>query len=240
MRPTPAASVAATVERGRIALAEGGSVLSLLLMPPDARALLVFAHGAGAGAEHATLATMATALAGRRIGTLRFNFPYMEAGRPRTDPQPRAVAAINDAFVVANQVCRTAGSRGRPLPLFLGGHSFGGRMATHAAAEMADLARGLVLCSFPLHTAGKPGVERATHLARITQPMLFVSGTRDALATPALLEATVAKLKPRGHIHWLHDADHGYKARVRERKDPRSVLEELADAVADFVTRTLA
>ncbi len=171
---------------------------------------------------------IAEALAAVRIATLRFNFPFMEAGRRRVDPRPVAVAAIVAAVREAQRV--------EPdLRIYLGGHSFGGRMATHAVAEGLVAPTGVVCLSFPLHPAGRPGIERAAHLAAVTVPMLFLSGTRDALADRELLIGVVAELD-RARLHWLEDADHGYRVRKRVRRDPRPVFEEIAAEVAAFVS----
>jgi predicted alpha/beta-hydrolase family hydrolase len=194
--------------------------------PDDAVAALVLAHGAGAGMQHRNMQALADAFAAQGIATLRFDFPFIEAGRKRVDPPAVATARIADAF-------RSARERTR-LPLWLGGHSFGGRMASHAVLTEPIAPAGLVFCSFPLHMPGKPGTERARHLADIRLPMLFLSGTRDELATPALLEQVVAAL-PTAKLHWLDTADHGYRVRQRERGDKGSVFDEIARETRAFV-----
>lgn len=199
--------------------------------PEQAVAVCVLAHGAGAGMRHRSMQAIADALARVGIGTLRFDFPFMAAGRKRVDSQEIAVGAIAEAFEAARG--RTA------LPLWLAGHSFGGRMATHAAAEGKVAPRGLVLFSFPLHPAGKPGTERAAHLQRVPYPMLFVSGTRDALAERALLEPLIAAL-PKAELHWLETADHGYRVRKRERASTEDVFDEMARVTRTFVDRVEA
>lgn len=205
-----------------------GTLAAELVRPADARAVLVFAHGAGAGYRHATMLAISDALAAVRVASLRFNFPFMEAGRRRVDGRAVAMGAVVDAMAAAAQ--RLPG-----LPRCVGGHSFGGRMASHAVAEGRVDARALIFGSFPLHPANRPGVERAAHLYDLPVPMLFLSGTRDALAQADLLEGVVAQLGPRGTLHWLEDADHGYKARKRVRTDPRPVFEEMAQAVGAFL-----
>jgi hypothetical protein len=200
------------------------------MVPESAIAMLVLAHGAGAGFDHANLTAIAEALARRQVATLRFNFPFMQAGRRRVDAPDVAVDALRRA-------AETARERLPALPLFLGGHSFGGRMASHAVAQGAVRPEGLVCCSFPLHPAGRPGSDRAAHLAHVEVPMLFLSGTRDALADPALLDAVVKGLGTRATLVWLDDADHGYRTRKTRRQDPRPVFDELADGAADFMIR---
>lgn len=208
-------------------------VSGLLLRPEEMRALLVLGHGAGAGMRHASLAAIAEALARREIGTLRFQFPYMEAGRPRTDPPEVAIATILAAVGAAR-------AREPAMPRFVGGHSFGGRMASLAASRHALDARGLIFCSFPLHTPERPDVKRAAHLPEVPLPMLFLSGDRDAMAERGRMETVTQGLGPRAQLHWLATADHGYKVLKRTRTGAESVFDEIARVARDFVDRTLA
>lgn len=194
--------------------------------PDDAVAALVLAHGAGAGMRHASMEAIAAAFAQHGIATLRFDFPFMAEGRKRVDPPAVATAAITAAFRAAAE--RTA------LPIWLGGHSFGGRMASHAVAERGVPAAGLVFCSFPLHMPGKPDTKRAQHLAAIRVPMLFLSGTRDDLAERALLEPLVASL-PSAKLHWLDTADHGYRVLKRQRTSAEGVFDEMGRVARAFI-----
>src|SRR5688572_6343956 len=160
-----------------VATPSRGEVSGLLARPDRARALLVLAHGAGAGMEHPFMDAVAGALAARGVATLRYQFPYLEAGKKSPDPAPVLEATVPSAVA--------AGATAAPdLPRFAGGKSMGGRMTSRAAAAGERLdARGIVFLGFPLHAAGKPpGVERAAHLAEVARPMLFLQGTRDALA----------------------------------------------------------
>ena len=194
--------------------------------PDDAVAALVLAHGAGAGMRHSSMQAIADAFGRRGIATLRFDFPYMAAGRNRVDKPEVATEAIAAAYADAAQ--RTA------LPIWIGGHSFGGRMATHAVVERNVPAAGLILCSFPLHMPGKPDTKPALHLSAIRQPMLFLSGTRDELAERELLEPLVRSL-PSATLHWLDTADHGYRVLKRSRARSDSVFDEMAEAARAFV-----
>jgi predicted alpha/beta-hydrolase family hydrolase len=194
--------------------------------PNDAAAALVLAHGAGAGMRHKTMQAIADAFQHRGLATLRFDFPYMAAGRSRVDSPEIATQAIADAYAAAAQ--RTK------LPIWLGGHSFGGRMASHAVVDRNVPAAGLIFCSFPLHMPGKPDTKRAQHLAQIRQPMLFLSGTRDELADPKLLEPFVRSL-PTAKLHWLETADHGYRVLKRSRTRADSVFDEMAEVARAFV-----
>ena len=169
---------------------------------------------------------IADAFERRGIATLRFDFPYMIAGRNRVDSPEVATQAIAEAYAAAAE--RTK------LPIWLGGHSFGGRMATHAVVYRAVPAAGLILCSFPLHMPGKPDTKRAQHLKSIRQPLLFLSGTRDDLAERALLEPLVASL-PTATLHWLDTADHGYRVLKRSRARADNVFDEMAEVARAFV-----
>lgn len=205
-----------------------GSLPALWHEPGDAVAALVLAHGAGAGMHHASMTSLAAALGGRGIATLRFDFPFMAAGRKRPDTQAVATAAV--AAVYGAVRARSA------LPLWLGGHSFGGRMASHAVLDRGLAPVGLLFCSFPLHPAGRPSVARAAHLAAIDRPLLFLSGTRDALAERALLASVVQRL-PRADLHWLETADHGYRVQRRARHSSEDVFAEMARVSRAFVER---
>jgi hypothetical protein len=200
----------------------------LLVRPRRAIALYVLAHGAGAGMRHEFLAAMAELLAERRIATLRWEFPFMRAGKPRVDSPAVAEAAVREAVAAAKQLARG-------LPLFAGGKSFGGRMTSraHAAAPLAGV-RGLAFLGFPLHPAGKPATERADHLPQATGPLLFVQGTRDELADLALLRPVVQRLGARAELHEVAHADHGFAVR---KKDGPSALPEVADVVASWMSR---
>jgi predicted alpha/beta-hydrolase family hydrolase len=196
--------------------------------PEDAIAALVLAHGAGADMTHRHMQALADAFEAQGIATLRFNFAYMEEGKSRVDPPPIATARIADAFAVTQE--RTH------LPIWLGGHSFGGRMASHALLDKHLPAAGLIFCSFPLHNPGKPAVTRAEHLSGIQRPMLFLSGTRDKLAERRLLEPLVAGLR-NAELHWLDTADHGYQVLKRSRKSAEDVFAEIARVARAFIER---
>ena len=163
--------------RLRSPLDDGASVSGLLQAPPQARACYVLAHGAGAGMTHPFMAAVADGLAERGIATLRYQFLYMERGSKRPDPPKLAHAAVRAAVAEAAQ-------RLPKLPLIAGGKSFGGRMTSQAqAAAPLPGVRGLAFLGFPLHPAKQPSRERGKHLSDVKIPMLFLQGTRDALAS---------------------------------------------------------
>jgi len=207
----------------QLAVDDSISVSGLLTAPNAPRACYVFAHGAGAGMNHAFMTAVARELAELGIATLRFQFPYMERGSKRTDPPPLCHATIRVAVDAAAQ-------RLPNVPLFAGGRSFGGRMTSQAQAATAlPGVRGLVFLGFPLHPAGRPDTTRAAHLANVGLPMLFVQGTRDELATLSLLEPLVERLQPRATLHLLNAADHSFHVLARTgRKDPEVRAEALS------------
>lgn len=198
----------------------------LLWLPRDAERLLVLAPGAGAGMRHAFLEAIAGALAGARVGTLRFEFPYQAAGKRRPDRAPVLIDAVCEAVA-------TAADLAGDLPLLAGGKSMGGRMTSQAAAVgRLDAVRALVFLGFPLHAARKPGVERAAHLADVAQPMLFLQGTRDALADLGLLAPIVEKLGARARLHVVDGADHGFHVLKRSGRTDAEAITELATQIA--------
>ena len=208
---------------------ELGGHPALALVPADARALLVLAHGAGAGMRHAWMEAVASAIAARAVAVVRFDFPSMAAGKHRPDSPAVATAAVR-------AVVEASAARWPALPLFAGGKSFGGRMTTTAQAQgPLPAVRGLVLLGFPLHPAGEPSITRAAHLAAIELPMHFVSGDRDALAPPDLLTGVLGGLGAKASRHVVVGADHGFAVGKRDPRGPAGVLAEIADAVSSFV-----
>ena len=224
-------------ESSFVAAPGSGPVSALLDRPDDARWLLVFAHGAGAGIRHPFMEAAAGALAVRRIATFRYQFPYMEeagsSGRRGSGPdrQPVLLATVRSAVAAA----RAAAS---DLPLLAGGKSMGGRMTSLASAESAlGEVRGLVFFGFPLHPPGSPGIGRAEHLDRVVTPMLFLQGTRDKLADLELLGPVVNRLGARATIHVIDQADHSFKVPKRSGRSEGEILEELARTVSDWAAR---
>jgi predicted alpha/beta-hydrolase family hydrolase len=223
----------------------------LLVRPPRARWLYVLAHGAGAGMRHVFLEEIAGALAGAGVATLRWELPYMAAGRARPDPPAVAHAAVR-------AVWSAAGARLGDLPMFAGGKSFGGRMTSGAHAEqpLAGL-RGIAFLGFPLHPPERPGsarrprsalrqaappdrlgAGRAEHLARTAPtPLLFVQGTRDPLAPLPRLRPVIARLGRRARLHAVAHADHGFDVLVRSGRTHAEVIDEIAGAVAAWMAR---
>jgi len=203
-------------------------VSGLLLRPPKARALYLFAHGAGTNMTHPSMASNAEGLAERGIATLRYNFLYTEKGGKRPDPPRLAHAAVRAA---AARAAELAGD----LPLFAGGRSFGGRMTSQTQAEEPlPNVRGLAFLGFPLHPAGKPGVDRADHLANVRVPMLFISGTRDALAELDLLQPVIATLGGRTSLHLVDEADHSFKVAAKSGRTNAEAEAEALDALANW------
>jgi predicted alpha/beta-hydrolase family hydrolase len=209
------------IETKFVATPEKGEVSAILMLPHDAMALIVIGHGASTNMRHATLQTIADRMSAAGIATLRYNFPYMEHGRGR-DSQAVCTETVRSAVRKANELAPD-------LVLLAGGHSFGGRMTSHAAAE-APLKNvsGLVFFSFPLHQPGKPEIKRAAHLPLVDIPMLFLSGTRDDLADVGLLQGVCAGLGKQATLHLLDTADHGYKVLKKSRTSKEDVFDEMA------------
>ena len=211
----------------QFALAAGGSEVSAAFAAPeDATAAVVVAHGAGAGMDHPFLTGFTAALNDGGAATLRFNFPYREAGRKFPDRPPAAVAAWRAAMAAA--AARAAG-----LPLWAGGKSFGGRMASMAAAEGMDAA-GLIFLGYPLHSPGKPEKLRDGHLYGLTLPMLFLQGTRDPFALPGELEPVAERIGPTAVVQRIEGGNHMFEVRGNKRS-PEVIGTELAAPVLAFL-----
>ncbi|MGH7483925.1 MAG: alpha/beta hydrolase family protein [Longimicrobiales bacterium] len=206
-----------------------GRVSGLLIRPPNATSLYVMAHGAGAGMRHRFMDAAAEALAARGVATLRYQFPSMEAGRKRPDPPAVAQQTVRAAMTAAADLAPD-------LPLFAGGKSFGGRMTSAAAAERPlPGVLGLIFLGFPLHAAGRPSTDRAAHLERVTVPMLFLQGTRDALADNELIAAVTNALGARATMHPVDGADHSFTVRKSSGRSDQDVLAELTEAIKEWV-----
>jgi predicted alpha/beta-hydrolase family hydrolase len=209
-------------------------VSGLLLAPPRARACYVLAHGAGAGMAHPFMAAVAADLAARGIATLRYQFPYMEQGGRRPDPPKRAHATVRAAVAEASRLLPS-------LPLVAGGKSFGGRMTSQAqaAAPLAGV-RALAFLGFPLHPAARPSQERGQHLFDVHVPMLFLQGTRDALAELPQLTPLCEALGARATLRLVADADHSFHVPARSGRTDAQVRGDMLDAFAAWVDGVMA
>ncbi len=222
MRPRSPQSVVIGLDSNR-------RVSGLLQVPGDARACCVLAHGAGAGMRHPFMAGVADGLADRGIASLLYQFPYMERGSRRPDSPKTAQATVRAAVTEAARLAPG-------LDLVAGGKSYGGRMSSQAQAD-APLpgVRGLVFLGFPLHPPGKPSVQRGEHLTAVKIPMLFLQGTRDGFADPALLQPLVESLGKRAALRPFDDADHSFHVPARTGRKDADVQRELLDAMAEWV-----
>jgi predicted alpha/beta-hydrolase family hydrolase len=205
-----------------------GRVSGLLMRPPAARWLYVLAHGAGAGMRHRFMEAVAGALAERDVATLRYQFPYTEAGGRRPDP-PGVLQATVRAAVAA------ASGAAPELPLVAGGKSLGGRMTSSAAARSPlPGVRGLAFLGFPLHAPNRPGIERSEHLDGVQVPMLFLQGTRDALADLDLMRAVCARIGRRATLHVVEGGDHSFGVLKRSGRTEDEVIAELGDTIVSW------
>ncbi len=202
------------------------SLSAVFARPATPEATVVLAHGAGAGMDHPFLQGFTGALNDDGFATLRFNFPYREAGRRFPDRPPAAITAWRAAM-------DAAASLAGDVPLWAAGKSFGGRMASMAVAE-GMAAAGLVFLGYPLHPPGKPEKLRDEHLYGLALPMLFLQGERDTFATPELLEAVVARIGTTATLQWLAGADHSFAVAGRKR-GPEETGASLAAPVAAFL-----
>lgn len=208
-------------------------VSGLWAQPSSTTTLCVLAHGAGAGIRHPFMTAVASGLAGAGVASLRYQFPYMEAGRRRPDPPHLLEATVRSA--VAFGVERAEG-----LTVFCGGKSMGGRMTSRAAAEdRLPGISGMIFLGFPLHPPGKPDTSRADHLQDLDLPMLFLQGTRDPFAQLDLLRPLCDKLGRWATLHVVEDGDHSFKVRKRSGRSEVEVLDELVETISGWIRQIL-
>ena len=212
---------------------KAGTVSGLLLLPRGANSLLILAHGAGAGMRHKFMEKIAERLADRSVATLRYQFPYMEKGLRRPDSEAVLTDTVRAAVAAAKKYAND-------LPIFAGGKSMGGRMTSLTTAkEPLDRVGGLVYFGFPLHAAGKPSAHRGDHLFEIELPMLFLQGSRDALADLKLLKPLCARLGKRVELFVIEGGDHSFHLLKSAGRSDDQVLEEVSEKTAGWISLLL-
>lgn len=209
-------------------------VSALLSVPASPMACYVFAHGAGAGMAHPFMAAAADGLATRGIASLRYQFPSMEAGSKRPDRPSVAHAAVRSAVEEAAR-CLPG------IPLLAGGKSFGGRMTSQTQADVPlPGVVGLAFFGFPLHPPKKPSIGRAEHLGAVTVPMLFIQGSRDALAEMALLGPVLGGLGDLATLEVVEGGDHGFHVPKRSGQTDATALEAALNAFRSWTDRLVS
>ena len=200
------------------------------------QATLVFAHGAGAGQAHPFITAAAHGLSARGIDVVTFNFPYMEGGKRAPDRPP-----VLEACFVA--VVAAAREHGGERPLFIGGKSMGGRMATHVAAhhlERVSPLSGVICFGYPLHPPGRPDQLRVAHLSSITTPLLVVQGSRDDFGAPDELGPHLDTVRGPHQVVTVDGGDHSFGVRKGSGRTNEEVLVQVLDATAAWVRAHLA
>lgn len=202
-----------------------GEISVLNYKPGKTDYVLVFAHGAGAGMKNKFMEQVSLSLAGKNIATLRFNFPYMEQGKKVPDRKPVCVDTIS-------AVVKKAAAMYKGIPVFAGGKSFGGRMTSTAASEnkIPDV-KGIVFLGFPLHAPGKASNERAEHLYNVNIPMLFLQGSRDALASLDFLKPVCKKLGKKAELFIVDGGDHSFHVPKEKKMKDGDVIELICSEV---------
>jgi predicted alpha/beta-hydrolase family hydrolase len=203
-----------------------GAVSAECIIPEKSICIMTLAHGAGAGMHHSFMVTLAQLLSEQAIATLRFNFPFAENKKGRPNTPAVAHQTIEAAIAKAQKLFPE-------LPLFVAGKSFGGRMSSqYLSAHPHSEVKGLVFYGFPLHPPGKPSIERAEHLKNVKTPMLFLQGTKDELATWALIESVCASLKQATLVK-IEGANHAFKA------GKQNILQLLVDTTKDWIEKKI-
>lgn len=208
-----------------------GIVSGIVIIPERAELFLILAHGAGADMNHLFMKNISEYLADERIGTLRYNFPYMENKKRRPDFEPVLMETVRSAIKVAKDFSGD-------LPLLAGGKSMGGRMTSMAASkEPLAGVQGIVFFGFPLHASGKPSTDRSEHLFNVSVPMLFLQGTRDKLAEPGLIKPVIKKLGRKAELYLIDGADHSFHMLKSSGGDDDKVLRDVAKKVKEWGQR---
>ncbi|MEP2771853.1 MAG: alpha/beta family hydrolase [Fulvivirga sp.] len=204
-----------------------GEVTGAYLIPDKMQAFILLAHGAGAGMHHPFMVDLATALGKLQIGSLRFNLPYMEAGKKFPGSPKHSIEGIQSALDHAREFTKNE------TPIFLAGKSYGGRMSSHLAENLENnTIAGLIYYGFPLHAPGKPDVKRASHLVNIDIPMLFLQGSNDNLADQTLLNQVTLELDLATVTYYDH-ADHSFKRPKKISKE--SLIPQLAKDTSEWI-----
>lgn len=191
-------------------------------------ALLVLAHGAGAGQQHPFMTAVAKGFAARGVDVVTFDFPYMRERRKIPDKAPVLEKAFEDAVSAARQWSGAA-------RFFIGGKSMGGRMATHLGAAHLDALAGIIVFGYPLHPPGKPGQLRVQHLPAIEAPVLIVQGERDAFGSPQELKPVIDAMSAHVTLHTVTKGDHSLAVAGRRRDD---ILDEVLDVAVTWMQTT--
>jgi predicted alpha/beta-hydrolase family hydrolase len=217
----------------RITISDTERVSGLLQAAPDFRYAYVLAHGAGAGMTHLFLAEIAHGLFDREIGTLRYQFPYMEKGSRRPDSPSVAQTAVQAAVAEAAKLLPSAA-------LFAGGKSFGGRMTSQAQAKSPmPGVRGLIFLGFPLHPPGQPSDERAEHLFDVKIPMLFLQGNRDEFADLGLFQPLIRRLGARATLKLFPEADHSFHVPKRSGQIDTEIRAEMLNEITVWMASVI-
>lgn len=206
----------------------------MLVTGPDDGPLLLLAHGAGAQMDSSFMEAFAALMTERGVGVARFEFPYMAARRAggKKRPPPKAETMM-PSFIEAVAQCRASHPE---RPLFIGGKSMGGRIASLVADEVYAQGdcRGLVCLGYPFHPPNVPDKPRTAHLMGLQCPALIVQGERDPFGTKAEIEAF--GLAPSITFHWAGDGDHDFGPRGGSGFTRKGNLAAAADAVGSFAS----
>jgi predicted alpha/beta-hydrolase family hydrolase len=212
-----------------------GAHTSARLYPVDdagVGAVLLLAHGAGAGQSSPFMVEFASSVSASGIHVVTFNFPYMDQRRRAPDRGPVLESAYRAVVSHVREL-------DLPDALFIGGKSMGGRIATQIAAADRDLpVRGLVLLGYPLHPPGQADKRRDAHFPSIRRPMLFVQGDRDAFGTPDELAPALTGISPAPTVHVVRGGDHSFKLPRKNPADQATLHRNIQQTIVEWISRT--
>jgi uncharacterized protein len=223
--PNQSASNPAMMNPGVTAFADAAAepaVRGFLHEPAERNgSALVLTHGAGANCQSKLLTAVAEAFAAVGFTVLRFDLPF-RIERRFGPPSPGSASRDRDGLRRAVALMKEK----YPGPIFLGGHSYGGRQATILLSEETQLTDGLLLLSYPLRPPDKPTQLRTSHFPKLSTPALFVHGTRDPFGTIEEMNAALKLIPGRHALFQVDGAAHDLLIKKVPGELPGQVLHE--------------
>ncbi len=205
-----------------------GNITFEIGLAPDPRAVIILAHGAGAGMHHDSMVQISQKLLQANFHCVRFNFPYMEQGR-KSPGSP--ISNITTWGLILEHITDQFSN----LPIYMSGKSYGGRMGSHYLADNSNNSvKGIIYFGFPLHAPGRDSKDRAAHLEKVKQPQLFLQGVKDKLANIQLMLEVVDDLRNAKLVEIEH-ADHSFNVTKKSGLTKEKVVDQLVAEIDAWI-----
>jgi predicted alpha/beta-hydrolase family hydrolase len=201
--------------------------------PTGARVAVVFAHGASGDMSEPALEALHRELTERRYLSLRFNFPFAEAGKRRPDEMSVLRRTLRNAIALLARDPTAA-----PAHLFLVGKGLGAQVAADLSIARVR-ADGLILMGYPLHPGSKPDELQAEQLYRVVAPLLFVQGTRDRCCDVDALKRVLTRVGAPTRLQVVENADQNFRVLKKSGRTEEQVNQEILSASDSFIEQVL-